>query len=92
MKKFQTSSSVLAATLLLLLISTLSFQLFLMEGSSSYIHAEETTTTSANAPGTGTSTITDELEQILNSQASAREEHQFQAEINQLLGKCHLDV
>nr|CAG4709735.1 unnamed protein product [Naegleria fowleri] len=86
MKKFQTSSSVLAATLLLLLIGTLSFQLFLMEGSSSYIHAEETTTTSANAPGTGTSTITDELEQILNSQASAREEHQFQAEINQLLG------
>ncbi|KAG2386771.1 hypothetical protein C9374_002515 [Naegleria lovaniensis] len=48
------------------------------------IHAEETP--SVNVPGSGTSTVADELEQILNSQESTGEQHQFQAEINQLLG------
>jgi len=71
--------SVLFATVLLLLLGTLTFQLFLM-GNVNATETEEPTITSNK----GTSSVTDELEQILNEQHS--EKHQFQAEINQLLG------
>ena len=45
----------------------------------------EPTVENTNTAGS-TSTFTDELEQILNAQSTQQEQHQFQAEINQLLG------